>query len=520
MNKPIFGLTLFFIGGIILGRYLFLPPVHLYLVLLALLGLAVFFYLRGLRKILTPLLFSFIFLLGALYFIVSYYPSAHNLVNLAPSQHPVELTGRIVNQPRLRPGKNLRVTFVLEAEKIFDQQESLPGLSEVDDVFSQTYSVKGRVWVTSFYPYKYYDYGDRVTLKTKLRIPSGAQEKGEFDWRRYLSYQGIWTEATTGRITVRERKKGNFLLSLAYGEKNRMMGIIDNILPLPSSAILKGIILGDQESLPPEILSDFRGTGTAHVLVVSGLHVGLVLLIIFLLFKTVGLPTKWATALSLPLLFYYALLTGLRAPVLRATLMASVGLVAYLLNRETPLLVILSLAALFILILRPTSLFTVSFQLSFIAVAGIVYLTPQLEKMLKMLPLWIGRSLAVSLAAQLSILPLLAYYFQQLPLIGLVANLAIVPTMTIILALGFLTLGLAPISFSVAQIVANTNWLVLSSLGKLVHFLSFSSFPVVSSLVCPQVSSFSFWLLLVYYAVLIIFIYLLERLSRAISSSQ
>ena len=520
MNKPIFGLTLFFIGGIILGRYFFLPPFHLYLVLFAFLGLAVFLYLRGLRKILTPLLFSFVFLLGALHFIVSYYPSADNVINFAPSQHSVELTGRIVNQPRLRPGKNPRVTFILEAEKIFDQQESLSSLSEKNDVSYQIYPVRGRVWVVSFYPYKYYNYGDRVTFKTKLRIPSGAQEEGEFDWRKYLSYQGIWTEAATGRITVRKGKKGNLLLSLAYRERNRMTDIINHILPLPSSAILKGIILGDQESLPPEVLSDFRRTGTAHILVVSGLHVGLVLLIIFLLFKTIGLPTKWATTLSLPLLFYYALLTGLRAPVLRATLMASIVLVAYLLNRETPLLVILSLAALFILIFRPISLFTVSFQLSFITVAGIVYLTPQLEKMLKMLPLWIGRSLAVSLAAQLSILPLLAYYFQQLPLIGLVANLTIIPTMTIILALGFLTLGLALISLPAAQIIANTNWLVLSGLSKLVHFLSFSFSPVFSSLVCPQVGFFSFWLLLVYYAVLIIFIYLFKRLSRAISSSQ
>ena len=247
------------------------------------------------------------------------------------------------------------------------------------------------------------------------------------------------------------------------------------------------------------------------MLVVSGLHVGLILLLLLILFRVLALPSRLAFLIVIPILGYYVLITGLRPPVIRATLMVIIGLVSLTIGRDTPLLAILSLACLIILLLNPLSLFNASFKLSFLAVAGIVYFTPFLEIRLKRLPRWLKRPLAISLSAQLFILPLLAFYFNRLPLIGVITNLIVAPLITIVLALGFLSVALGMVSLALAQWVAYSNWLTIGLLLKITDFLSFSESPALSNLVCPSFGSFPFWILLVYYPVLISLPYLFRK---------
>ena len=500
MNKPIVGLTLFFIAGIILGRYLCLPFLSLYLTFLLLFGLSVIFYLKGRKRLVEYLLFSLIILTGSLYFRYLYFPhSPSHIINFTPSKEALSLTGKVINRPQLK-GKTLQ--FVMEVEKIASEKENgsqkMGGKKESGSGKMEK-EVKGKVRVISYLPLLNYDYGNEIKVEGKLTLPKGEKEKGGFNWQKYLSYQGIWVELSTGKVELIKRGRGNPLMKWAYRSRDWMVRLIEHSLSQPQSAVLKAIMLGDKDSLPGEVKDKFLKTGTGHILVVSGLHVGLVLFILFVFFRTLGLSFKLASLLAVPLLAYYAVLTGLRAPVLRATLMAGVGLACLLVNRDTPLLVILSLAALFILILSPLSLFTTSFQLSFIAVGGIIYLTPYLEKRFKRLPFWLRKSLAISLAAQLSVLPLLAFYFHQIPLIGLLSNLLITPLVTIILALGFFSLALGLITLGGAQIIANANWLALTGLLWLVNFFSFSQSRTISNLLCPGVGSFSPILLIIYY---------------------
>ncbi|MEA1964857.1 MAG: ComEC/Rec2 family competence protein [Candidatus Aerophobetes bacterium] len=491
MKKPLVGITLFFTGGIILGRYLFIPPLPLYLTLTSLFCLTLLFYIKGKERWISYLPLFLTLLAGNLYFNYTYFPSSPlHIINFAPSEERMQITGWVIDEPRLRGWKKDRVCFTLRAEKIRFKEEDR--------------KAEGKIWVSSYFPFINYDYGDKVRIKGHLLLPEGAKNKGEFDWQKYLSYQGIWTEIHTGKVELIKRGGGNPLVKWAYKSRHWMIRVTEHTLPQPYSAILKGIMLGDKESLPSEVREYFLRTGTGHILVVSGLHVGLILFILFLLFKSLGLSFKLASLISIPLLGYYALLTGLRAPVVRASLMGTVGLVCLLLDRDVPILVILSLAALIILIFNPLNLFTASFQLSFIAVGGIIYLTPHLEKKVSILPYYLRKSLAVSLAAQLSILPLLAFYFKRLPLIGIVTNLFIAPLMTIVLSLGLLTLLLGTVSIGAAQIIANSNWIALFSLLNIVKFFSFSSSQTLSLIACPEVKLLSPYLLIIYYAILIL----------------
>ncbi|TET10657.1 ComEC family competence protein [Candidatus Aerophobetes bacterium] len=414
MNKPIFGIALFFTVGILLGRYLTFPFLPLYLALLTFFGLSLIFYLKKKKALLSSSLFAIFLLIGALRFHYAYFPhSPSHILTFAPSGEKVKLTGKVLNHPQLKEGT---IRFIMEAKKINSGEER---------------RTEGRVWIVCYFPLENYSYGDTVRVEGKLSIPEGAREKGEFDWRRYLSYQGIWVELDTGKVDVIKRGGGSFLIKWAYKSRDWIVRVIEHTLPFPHSAVLKGIMLGDRESLPLEVRESFLRTGTGHILVVSGLHIGLILFLLLILFRVLALPSKLAFLIIIPLLGGYALLTGFSLPVLRATLMAAVGLIALIINRETPLLAILSLAFLIILFLNPLALFMASFQLSFAAVGGIIYLTPHLEALgnsiashmrdntssgdasqkmkLKKSPPWLGKSLAISLAAQLSILPLLAF---------------------------------------------------------------------------------------------------------------
>jgi len=481
--------------GIVAGRYLFSSPSFLpllYFIEITILILAFLAYFFRKIRMTTLLILTAVFLWGILHFCIHYFPSPGDIAKYAPSPNPVKITGKIINSPRLREGRRKRITFMMQA--LWIEKETRE-------------KAQGKVWVTSFFPYRSYGYGDIVRVKGKLRIPRKAQKEGDFDWQRYLSYQGVWTEVNTGKVEVLEKGRGNFLIQLAFSSRNWMRRKIDEILPPLHSFILKGILLGDREELPPEVLRNFRTTGTAHVLVVSGLHVGLVLFIFLVLFRIFCLSSKVVFCLALPVITYYAFMTGLRPPILRATLMVGIGIISYLLDRKVDPLVLLSLAAFFILIVNPLSIFTVSFQLSFLAVGGIIYLTPFFEKKLKFLPSWLKKSLSVSSAAQLSLLPLLAFYFGQLPLIGVVANLIIVPLITVILALGFFSLTLAIFTLEGARIVSNTSWFVIEGLLHIIELLSFFWAPHLTLWFSPRISPFPRSLLFLYYALLIILPY-------------
>lgn len=491
MKKPILLVVALFIAGILCARYTLPPIIPLYFILLCLIAALLFFYLKRYR-VTIPALFSCIFLLGMLHFIISYYPSPQDVHRHAHREKTFYIKGRVVSSPYLYQGERKRVAFLLEAEKIREDKKTL----------SRWQQVEGKIWVNSFYPYKNFEYGDVVLLKGKLSLPQGDGE-GNFNWRDYLSFKGVFSQVNTGKVQVVEKKKGNPLLHLAFLTAGWIEDTIDKCLPHPFSATLKGMMLGEKEDLPPDILSSFRTTGTAHVLVVSGLHVGLLFFFVFALIRIAGFSKRIALGIALPVIVYYALLTGLRPPIVRTSLMAGIGIICFFLDRQVPLLAILSLAAFIILIINPLSLFTVSFQLSFLAVGGIVHLTPYLLEKMRSLPPALKKPFSVSFAAQLSLLPLLAFYFGQFPLIGFVANLIIIPLLSLILSLGFFSLVLAIFTLKGAQIFFNTGWLILKGLLFLVSFLSFPWAPYLASIFSPKVAAPPVWILLIYYTLLI-----------------
>ncbi len=258
-------------------------------------------------------------------------------------------------------------------------------------------------------------------------------------------------------------------------QKN-MAGNISHGLPAGSSALLRGIMLGEKTGISREIKEMFSDTGVMHVLTVSGLHVGMVAVIFFFLLTVVlRCKKKQASFLLIFILLIFAQVTGSQASVNRAVVMAIVGLTAVILERDRDMLNSLFLAGLLLLLYDPGNLFNVGFQLSFAATLGIILFTPSLMSMLRPLGKVVGGSLAVTLGAQAAVTPLIIYYFHKFSIISPLANLAVVPLVGVITGVGFASYFLRLLFAPLGNVIIQLNHYLLVLLLGIVRF--FDRFP-------------------------------------------
>lgn len=269
-----------------------------------------------------------------------------------------------------------------------------------------------------------------------------------FNYQKYLARKNIFYVAYLPS-TIKQSAAKN--LSFFEKIKSERLRILDRItsssLDLKSASFLKGIILADRTEMDTETVSDFQKSGLIHLLAISGTHIGIIFGVIYLiLLKIVPIKLKnYAIILSLIFIWTFAIFIGLGNSVVRSCIMISTYMIYLLLHRKPDLLHALSLAGLIILIASPQQIFDVGFQLSFCAVLGIYWLNkPLLEKIprskYKALNFLYG-ILAVTMAAQISTMPLVIFYFHQFSFVSILANLIVIPLAEIIITFSlFLTL--------------------------------------------------------------------------------
>jgi competence protein ComEC len=237
-------------------------------------------------------------------------------------------------------------------------------------------------------------------------------------------------------------------------------------LPETSAALMAGLLLGEKTGLPEEANEAFRRAGVYHILAVSGFNVALLASSVFFVLMTLGIPRRATVVAAGTALIGFALVVGGQASVLRATVMGLLLLAAMLLDRESQLMNALAIAVVALLAWRPADLGEPGFQLSFAATAGIIYLTPIVTAWLSSWgwPKWLATSAAVSLGAQAAVTPVMLAHFNQLSLIGVAANLIVVPLAAVGTTLGMLALLAALASGVAADILFQALWLLLIAL--------------------------------------------------------
>ncbi|MEM6718554.1 MAG: ComEC/Rec2 family competence protein [Bacteroidota bacterium] len=293
---------------------------------------------------------------------------------------------------------------------------------------------------------------DAILYTVKSPIPiKAALNPTSFDYKAYLSDRYIYKQLYL--------KSGEFLITkeapkTLYGYAATLRNTIHKRLSeanfqTDALAVIEALLLGQRQQISKELQTSYANAGAIHILAISGLHVGILLLLLqFLLhpLTRVRYGKSMKVLLILGILWSFAFVSGLSASVVRAVTMFTAIVVATHFRRQTNTLQVLTVSIFFLLLCKPHFLFDVGFQLSYAAVFAIVCLQPLWKK------IWNPRSflgksfwglLTVSLSAQLGVLPLSLYYFHQFPGLFFVANLTIVPLLGIILALGILVILLA-----------------------------------------------------------------------------
>jgi competence protein ComEC len=315
-------------------------------------------------------------------------------------------------------------------------------------------------------------YGDIISFHSAITEVKPPANPHEFNYRRYSGFKQVYHQSYcyAGQW---QRTGENIpgLLSPFYTLRDWCMSVFRNYLNAETLAMTSSLVLGYRDLLEPELVQAYSTTGTVHILSVSGLHVGIFVLLInfvFRLFKTSSRVEITRLVLSLLLIWLYACLSGLSPSVLRAAVMFSFLIIGKSLTRPANNYNALAASALLLLVIDPYLATDIGFQLSYMAVAGIMLLYPKMYALINFkykVPDYIWQAVVLSITATLSTLPLTIYYFYQVPLLSLFANLIAVPASSIILVGGLVLLcfswipSLAPlIGFGLQWVVTFMNW--------------------------------------------------------------
>ncbi|SNT16740.1 competence protein ComEC [Ekhidna lutea] len=326
-------------------------------------------------------------------------------------------------------------------------------------------------------------YGDKLAVYGKYHPVPGPDNPFEFNYKQYLERQNIYAHAFVDhdQFKVVSNEPPSRFFQWAYDLRTASSEVIDKYIQQPrENGIAKALLLGIKDHLDNDVKRAYSSAGAMHVLAVSGLHVGIIYLIVQLLFgklKQTGRLGKYAFGIiSILLIWLYATVTGLSPSVLRASTMFSLVAFSQASAREGNIYNTLGFAAFILLCVDPYLIYSVGFQLSFAAVIGIVYLQPKLYRLLSFRIVLFDKAWAitcVSIAAQLATFPLSAYYFHQFPTYFLVSNLLVIPAASILLIGGMSMLLIESILPALAKIIgyclAKLMWGINELIG-LVHF--------------------------------------------------
>lgn len=331
--------------------------------------------------------------------------------------------------------------------------------------------VSGKVLVSvSLYPR--YRYGDLLELSCRLRAP---EPFNGFAYDRYLAKSNIYALCSYPRVALIEHNRGNPALAVILGFKERLQLTMNRNLPEPSASLLGALLIGSRSTIPEELLNQFSVTGTTHLIAISGLNITIIASFLLEGLLALGLWRRQAFWCITGALILFVVLVGFPASAVRAALMGWLVLLAMHVGRLSSSANLITLAAAVMVLINPKVLRDdIGFQLSFAAIIGIIYLTPVFEKWLAKLPSTGGiRSLVtMTLGAQLTTLPLIIYYFGTISLVGVAANLLVVPAVPYIMMSGIAAIVLGAIVPSLSLFFFWPVWLTLTYLIAAVELLA------------------------------------------------
>lgn len=351
--------------------------------------------------------------------------------------------------------------------------------------------------ITGRYPE--YHYGDILRFKATIKKPYP-----------YFFHQGILGQVDHPEKVEKIGNHGNIAIKIIYSIRDKFEESLNRSLSEPYASFAAGLVLGSKRNIPDSLMSDFNRTGTTHIVAVSGYNLTIVITYVALFLGIFSRKLKfWG---SVFMIVAFVIMTGAPASVVRAGILAGLVALGHFEGRRVKMTILLLLVAAVMLSFNPYALkYDISFQLSFLAFAGLVYLGPIIAKikLIRSLPNILKSSFCETMAAQIFVLPILIFYFGRVSVVSPIVNILIlwmIPTaMGLIFAVGLA--GLIWLSFG--QVVGYLGWLLLKYIIVVVE--SFSKIPWAAY----ELKTAEWWWMIIYYGVLGLIIYQFRHLNQA-----
>jgi competence protein ComEC len=352
-----------------------------------------------------------------------------------------------------------------------------------------------------------FKYGDKVLIQGEPNTPpdsfgvtydANGQIVGDdkFSYKDYLARNGVSTFIPFGKVSILERGLGNSVQAALFDIRDRSHHLISQLLPSPQSALLSGILLGDDSDMPPEVAGAFRDTGTSHIIAISGSNITIVIGLLVVLFGPMKRKAL-ATILIVVGIAIYTVFVGASASVVRAAIMGGLALIAQRLGRQSDGLTALAISVWVMTLFNPSLLFDAGLILSSMATLGLILyvkpLTNFTEKAAARLfaaetaqhiVAFIGDAVLITVAAQVTTLPIIFLMFGRFSALGLITNILVVPVQAPIMSIGILAVVAGAIWLPAGQLF---GWIVGIPLSySLAVIRSMAAIPGMASAVSPE----------------------------------
>lgn len=353
-------------------------------------------------------------------------------------------------------------------------------LAFVDSMNGEDYLTHGRILLYLPDSTNVYRVGDRIEFQGRVQSIPGPKNPKAFDFAAYMRNQGYYIQSFV-KAGYWRHIPDNQAISLASTTerlKTYCLAVLQQHLPTPETyGIGAALITGHRQALSPAIRNSYANTGAMHVLAVSGLHVGLIYLGLQFLLRFLGKgygARKWLrVGLLLAGIWGFVYFTGATASVVRAGWMFSFIIIGQTLKRYTNIYNTITASAFCMLLFNPMLLLNIGFQLSYLALLGIVFFQPYLYRALYFRPKWLDyvwELSSVALAAQLTTLPISLFYFHQFPVYFLLSGLIVVPAAMAILSVGMSLFVLAGVPF-LSALLGKLLFLIIKAMNAVILFL-------------------------------------------------
>lgn len=344
----------------------------------------------------------------------------------------VFIMARVLSNPDVK--QNYRGSLEIEVQKVYENKKVVKTYGKA---ILNVYDNSGRQ------RFRDLQLGDRIVFSSNVKIPREATNPGQFDYKKYLENQRIFTVLNTSYDSLKIKPPNDFYWSFMQKINNlrsRSLRLHERVLDYPESDILGGIVFGSAAvPTPLEEKTDFINSGLYHLLAASGMNVGLIFgMWFFFASKLLKLPYRPSIAVGMFLVLVYMLMTAFPPSVMRAGLMVEFILIGKLIEREANNTILLVIVGTLLLLYEPLLIYDIGFQLSFIVTLGLLFCMPVLMEKTKTIPSYISASIIAPFVAQIWAAPVQVYHFNTFATYSLFANVLATPIFCVISTGGFI----------------------------------------------------------------------------------